>query len=159
MNRFPISDHTSTKDILKYQIIMKGMVSLKKNHLIIISTAFVLLIGIITLILLITIPRNTPENVTGEQSYFNSNPYSSQENNQSAYNSNDVTTMTSQIDIYTIKAYQGHIGVFINNEKEPFKEFNVSLNSLPKEDQELLKEGIKATSQGEVRIILEDYIS
>lgn len=138
---------------------MKGMVQLKKSHIIIISTAFVLLIGIIILILLITIPQNTPENITSEQSHFTSNPYSSQENNQSGYNSSDVITMTSQIDVYTIKAYQGHIGVFLNNEKEPFKEYNVSLYSLPQTDQELLKQGITATSQGELRLILEDYIS
>ena len=55
--------------------------------------------------------------------------------------------------------YNGHIGVFLNDETQPYKEVNVSLSALPTEDQELLKKGITANSQGEVQIILEDYIS
>ena len=50
-------------------------------------------------------------------------------------------------------------GVFLNDETQPYKEVNVSLSALPTEDQELLKKGITANSQGEVQIILEDYIS
>lgn len=135
------------------------MVNLKKSYVIILSIAFILLIGIITLILLITIPRNTPENITNEQSHFTSNPYSSQENNQSEYHSSDVITMTSQAEVYTIKAYKGHIGVFLNNETQPFREINISLESLPQADQDLLNEGITANTQGQLRILLEDYIS
>ena len=141
------------------QLNEKGMVSLKKVYYIILSISVVLLIGIITLILLITIPHNTPENVTGEQSHFTSNPNSSQENNQSTNNSSNVITMTSQVEVYTVKAYEGHIGVFLNSETQPFREINVLLESLPQADQDLLKEGIRANTQGELRILLEDYIS
>ncbi len=47
--------------------------------------------------------------------------------------------MTSQSDIYTIKEYNGHIGVFLNDETQPYKRVNVPLSALPAEDQELLK--------------------
>ena len=132
------------------------MVKLKKSYYIIFSIALVLLIGIIILVVFLTIPQNASENVTSEQTHFTSNPNSSQE---STLSHNDITTMTSQSDIYTIKEYNGHIGVFLNDETQPYKEVNVSLSALPTEDQELLKKGITANSQGEVQIILEDYIS
>ena len=129
------------------------MVKLKKTYYIIFSIALVLLIGIIILVVCLTIPQNASENVTSEQTHFTSNP------NSSHVNSDDITTMTSQSDIYTIKEYNGHIGVFLNDETQPYKEVNVPLSALPAEDQELLKKGITANSQGEVQIILEDYIS
>lgn len=135
------------------------MVKLKKSYYIIFSIALVLLIGIIILVVFLTIPQNASENVTSEQTHFTSNPNSSQESTLSHNDSNDITTMTSQSDIYTIKEYKGHIGVFLNDETQPYKEVNVSLSALPTEDQELLKKGITANSQGEVQIILEDYIS
>lgn len=132
---------------------------MKKVNFIILSVASVLLIGIVTLILLTVIPQNTPENVTSQQSHFTSNPNSSQENNESDGNNSNINTMTSQADIYTVKAYKGHIGVFLNNEAEPFKEINISLEGLPQADQDVLKEGIKANTQSQLQIILEDYIS
>ena len=131
------------------------MVKLKKTYYIIFSIALVLLIGIIILVVCLTIPQNA----TSEQTHFTSNPNSSQESTSSHVNSDDITTMTSQSDIYTIKEYNGHIGVFLNDETQPYKEVNVPLSALPAEDQELLKKGITANSQGEVQIILEDYIS
>ena len=135
------------------------MVKLKKSYYIIFSIALVLLIGIIILVVFLTIPQNASENVTSEQTHFTSNPNSSQESTLLHNDSNDITTMTSQSDFYTIKEYNGLLGVFLNDETLPYKEVNVSFSALPTEDQELLKKGITANSQGEVQIILEDYIS
>ncbi len=135
------------------------MVKLKKSYSITLSIAVVLLIGIVILVVFLTIPQNAPENVTSEQTHFTSNQNSSQESAASHTDNSNITTMTSQSNIYTIKEYNGHIGVFLNDETHPYKEVNVSLSTLPEEDQELLKKGITANSQGEVQIILEDYIS
>ena len=80
---------------------------------------------------------------------------SSQESPSSHADSNNITTMTSQSDIYIIKEYHGHIGVFLKNyEAQPYKEVNISVSDLPAQDQDLLKKGITANSQGEVQIIL-----
>ena len=135
------------------------MVKLKKSYSITLSIAVILLIGIVILVVFLTIPQNAPKNVTSEQTHFTSNHNSSQESAASHTDNSNITTMTSQSNIYTIKEYNGHIGVFLNDETQPYKEVNVSLSTLPEEDQELLKKGITANSQGEVQIILEDYIS
>ena len=47
----------------------------------------------------------------------------------------------------------------IRDRAQPYKEVNISVSDLPAQDQDLLKKGITANSQGEVQIILEDYIS
>ena len=135
------------------------MVKVKKSYYMILSIALVLLIGIVLLVIFLTIPQNASKNITSEQTHFTSNPNSSQESPSSHADSNNITTMTSQSDIYIIKEYHGHIGVFLNDEAQPYKEVNISVSDLPAQDQDLLKKGITANSQGEVQIILEDYIS
>lgn len=135
------------------------MVKLKKSYYIILSITSILLIGIVVLVIFLTIPQNASENVASEQTHFTSNHNSSQENTSSHTDNDDITTMTSQSDIYTIKAYNGHIGIFLNDEIQPYREINVPLSTLPEEDQILLEKGITANSQGKVQIILEDYIS
>ena len=132
---------------------------MKKSFSIIISIGLILLTGVIILILFLTVPQNEPENGKNEQVYFTSNPNSSQESARSGTDGEDINAMTSKSDIYTIKAYQGHIGVFLNDEAQPVREVHVLLSSLPPEDQALLENGITANSQGEVQIILEDYTS
>lgn len=135
------------------------MVKLKKSYYIILSITSILLIGIVVLVIFLTIPQNASENVASEQTHFTSNHNSSQENTSSHTDNDDITTMASQSDIYTIKAYNGHIGIFLNDEIQPYREINVPLSTLPEEDQILLEKGITANSQGKVQIILEDYIS
>lgn len=135
------------------------MVKLKKSYYIILSITSILLIGIVVLVIFLTIPQNASENVASEQTHFTSNHNSSQENTSSHTDNDDITTMTSQSDIYTIKAYNGHIGIFLNDEIQPYREINVPLSTLPEEDQILLEKGITANSQGKIQIILEDYIS
>lgn len=135
------------------------MVKLKKSYYIILSITSILLIGIVVLVIFLTIPQNASENVASEQTHFTSNHNSSQENTSSHTDNDDITTMTSQSDIYTIKAYNGHIGIFLNDEIQPYREINVPLSTLPEEDQILLEKGITTNSQGKIQIILEDYIS
>ena len=96
------------------------MVKVKKSYYIILSIALVLLIGIVLLVIFLTIPQNASKNITSEQTHFTSNPNSSQESPSSHADSNNITTMTSQSDIYIIKEYHGHIGVFLNDEAQPY---------------------------------------
>ena len=61
--------------------------------------------------------------------------------------------------VYIVKSHEGNIAVFEEGSQQPFRICNVSVSILPKEDQQLLKEGIKAYSQAELTQILEDYCS
>ena len=131
------------------------MVKLKKTYYIIFSIALVLLIGIIILVVCLTIPKNASENVTSEQTHFTSNPNSSQESTSSHVNSDDITTMTSQSDIYTIKEYNGHISRMMKMMKHNLIKKLMFPKLLLAEDQELLKKGITANFK-EAQIILED---
>lgn len=59
--------------------------------------------------------------------------------------------------VYTVKEYQGHIGVFRGEEASPFEEIKIDVAIFPKADQELLKEGIKAYGTQDLNRIIEDY--
>ncbi len=89
---------------------------------------------------------------SSEQIHSTANYPSSQE-------SSNITTMTSKTTAYVVKEYNGHIGVFRNDETTPFKEVMVDVTTLPPTDQELLLNGIPADTQSKLNHILEDYIS
>ena len=82
--------------------------------------------------------------------YFTSKESSSQE-------SSEVDAMAEKEDFYTVKEYQGHIGVFRNEEPEPFEEIEVNVDLFPEADRELLKNGIKAYTSEELNGVIEDY--
>lgn len=96
---------------------------------------------------------NTPElSSSNVFNNFTSNLTSSQENS-------GIEAMTSRSNTYTVKEYKGHIGIFYNDERIPYQEIDVEISSLPSLDQELLRNGIKATDTNKLNGIIEDYES
>lgn len=71
--------------------------------------------------------------------------------------SSEVDVMAGEKDYYTVKEYNGHIGVFRNEETEPFEEIQVDVNLFPETDRDLLKQGIKAHTPEELNAVIEDY--
>lgn len=86
-------------------------------------------------------------------SYFTSKAPSSQESRSSA------PASESNTDVYIVKAYKGHIGVFRGSDPTPFEEFNTDVSILPKDDQILLEKGKILHSIAEVKKLVEDYDS
>lgn len=95
-----------------------------------------------------TLPASSEKSTS---SYFTSNTPSSQEN------SGTTPAQAGQNDIYIVKEYQGHIGVYRNNETKPFKEYDTDILILPKSDQDALKRGKTVHTLAEVEKIIEDY--
>lgn len=61
---------------------------------------------------------------------------------------------------YTVKEYEGKIGVFTFGNKSPDRILDgILVRDLPTYDRELLKNGIDAKSDAELSSILEDYDS
>lgn len=60
---------------------------------------------------------------------------------------------------YELKEYEGTIAIFKTGKKSPLKTTSIAVNDLPKTDREMLKAGIKASSEEELNILLEDYCS
>ncbi len=65
----------------------------------------------------------------------------------------------SRSTIYTVKEYEGRIGVFYNDDPTPYQEIDVDVFSLPAADQEALSTGIKVYSTDKLNQIIEDYES
>lgn len=86
-------------------------------------------------------------------SYYNTSASASQETSE-AY------AMTSKAPYYTVKAYNGHIGIFLNDSQSLYGEIEVDVESLPEEDQQLLKStGIKVSDTESLQKLIEDYES
>jgi hypothetical protein len=96
-----------------------------------------------------TTPESTSSNI-----FNNSTP-----NSASSQENSEITAMTSKSDTYTVKEYQGHIGVFYNDESIPYQEIDVDISALPQADRELLETGIKVTDENKLKGIIEDYES
>lgn len=60
---------------------------------------------------------------------------------------------------YKIKEYKGNIAVFEAGQEQPFKTVSVCVKDLPKDDRELLRQGISVNSLEELSTVLEDYCS
>jgi hypothetical protein len=58
---------------------------------------------------------------------------------------------------YIVKAYNGIVAVFKVNNEYPFKVLDVSVESLPYADQDMLNKGIYVADDQELNSILEDY--
>lgn len=84
-------------------------------------------------------------------SYSTSNATSSQGSSPAA------PTLASGSDIYLVKEYKGHIGVYHNGEKTPFREYPTDVAVLPQSDQNALKQGKALHSMEEVEKLVEDY--
>lgn len=85
--------------------------------------------------------------------------YNSTANVPSSQESSGINVMASRTDFYTLKEYDGIIGVFYNEESAPYQEIQVDVSLLPEADQQLLKDGIKVYSKEELNSKIEDYES
>lgn len=85
--------------------------------------------------------------------------YNSTANTSSSQGSSEIDVIASRSDVYTVKEYQGIIGVFHNADRIPYQEINVEVSSLPEEDQKLLKTGIQVYSKDKLNSVIEDYES
>nr|WP_319488361.1 BofC C-terminal domain-containing protein [uncultured Caproiciproducens sp.] len=128
---------------------------MKKSWIVLLCTTAII-IGMLAWGFSQTRMNETPELISSNiLNNSTSNEPSSQENSE-------ITTMASRsstINTYTVKEYEGHIGVFYNNENTPYQEIDVEVASLPKADQTLLKNGIKVTDVDRLNSIIEDYES
>lgn len=88
--------------------------------------------------------------------HFTAKESSSQENSEVDVMA-DENNSSSAYELYTVKEYNGHIGVFRNEEAEPFEEIQVNIDLFPETDQVLLKQGIQAHTPEELNGIIEDY--
>lgn len=60
-------------------------------------------------------------------------------------------------DYYIVKEYKGHIGVFKDGEDEPYKEYNVPVDTLPMPNQIKLKSGYEEMNMDDVEKLIEDF--
>lgn len=95
-----------------------------------------------------TLPASSEKSMSN---YFTSNTPSSQENSSTA------AAQAGKNDLYIVKEYKGHIGVYRNHEAKPFKEFETDVLVLPKTDQMELEQGKTAHTMAEVEKMVEDY--
>lgn len=65
----------------------------------------------------------------------------------------DVPTDT----IYILKEYGGRLAVFVPDENEPLAVYDVYVHLLPENDIEILRKGIKITSDYALQKALEDF--
>lgn len=80
--------------------------------------------------------------------------------NQKSADTNESQADTPNISLsYIVKDFNGNIAVFESDVEKPFKITDVNINTLPKVDQERLREGIYVTEQNELNSLLEDLCS
>lgn len=60
---------------------------------------------------------------------------------------------------YTLREYDGRLAVFEAGEEEPVRVLDLEVRLLPPYDQGLLRTGIEAADEQELRRLLEDYTS
>lgn len=121
------------------------------------SIVLLLLIAVIAVLLYVRFPlkqTNPPSEPSSSNIIYNSTA-----NVPSSQESSEINVMASRADVYTLKEYNGVIGVFYNEEISPYQEIDVDVSTLPEADQELLKDGIKIYSKEELNNRIEDYES
>lgn len=97
--------------------------------------------------------RSAPES-TASNIMYNSTPIAS-----SSQESSEINAMASRTDVYTVREYEGRIGVFYNDENVPYQQIDVDVTSLPTADQDALRAGIKVYSTDKLNQMIEDYES
>lgn len=97
-------------------------------------------------------PTPAQPHQTQGQVHFTSKPSASQENSETPASEPQQTA-------YTIREYQGHIGVFQGQDPAPIQEVDVLVETLPPSDRALLAKGIQADTETQLRSLLEDYES
>lgn len=94
----------------------------------------------------------TAEESSSNILYYTPETLSSQE-------SSGAYAMASNVAVYTVRTYGGHIGIFLNDSDVPFEELDVDVGLLPEADQVLLEEGICVTDREHLNRLIEDYES
>lgn len=67
------------------------------------------------------------------------------------------TSSRPEDELYLITVHEGKIGVFRSGESTPFLLSDIDVYLLPEEDLSILRKGIRVTSFGAVKGVLEDY--
>ena len=78
---------------------------------------------------------------------------------QTSYIEESSEALSKSEEFYILKEYNGKIAVYSSNSDKPREITNASTAKLPKNDQEALKDGIKAESKKELNRLLEDFCS
>jgi hypothetical protein len=132
------------------------VINLKKATLILLfSTA------LLAAVIILGVPQkqNTDRPLASVTSSISSNFTSIAPSSQE--NSGIITTASvgseNEDTVYLVKEYQGHIGVFRDQEPTPFEEIQIDVSIFPEIDQQLLKQGIKAYGPEELNRVIEDY--
>lgn len=60
---------------------------------------------------------------------------------------------------YILKEFEGRLAVFEEGNDIPYKEFDVQVKNFSDLDRKILKEGIYAGGEEEIRSLIEDYTS
>lgn len=68
------------------------------------------------------------------------------------------TTATEKIG-FVLKDYDGELALFRENSDTPYKTLRVPVNFLTEYDRELVKDGIRADTEQELRKVIEDLTS
>jgi|GEM_PF-2715217 len=85
--------------------------------------------------------------------------YQSKANAKNLDNSNINTAITTTKISFVVKELDGQIAVYSSLSDEPIEKYDTYVSSLPKEDQELLSEGIEVSNTKELEQIIEDLTS
>lgn len=113
----------------------------------------------------VTVPAPEPQS---NLNYSTANSLASQENTENPASITTEPTETSpesdnsteskqEVQTYTVKTFNGRIGVFAGSDETPIEILDVEVAALPQEDQASLTTGIPAESKSALRRILEDY--
>ena len=115
-------------------------------------------IALLTVLVVLGFPsrRQTAEPDAGAESITSSNFTSIAPSSQES-SAIIAAASAQEEDLYIVKEYKGHIGVFRDGEDLPFEEINIDVNIFPQADQDLLKKGIQAHGTAELTSIIEDY--
>lgn len=73
-------------------------------------------------------------------------------------NSNNIEETTKTENMYVVKDYKGRIAVFYNDNQIPKEIFNIYTDSLPQEDAQKIKSGVRL-SENELNSFIADYTS
>ena len=66
---------------------------------------------------------------------------------------------SSELFKYTMRSYKGAIGIFKNNEPEPFEIIDIDISKLPQHDANALNKGIIVLTEEELYRRIEDFTS
>ena len=123
-----------------------------KKIILTLSCAVILFVAVLLLAGLQKPEPDTPEPPSSNILYYTPETLSSQE-------SSGAYAMASHVTVYTVRTYEGRIGIFLNDSEVPFEELDVDVGLLPEADQVLLEEGIRVTDREHLNRLIEDYES